>query len=74
LRDDPNNGCEEDYWEALLNFVNKVLDDADSRKLPTFLPAGKTVDTGNTDQRTAKESFKRLDRDNDGKLNKVSIQ
>lgn len=38
-----------------------------------FFPAGKTVDTGNTDQQTAKDSFKRLDQDNDGKLNKVSI-
>lgn len=40
----------------------------------SFFPAGKTVDTGNTDERTAKESFKRLDQDNDGKLNKVSIE
>jgi len=35
---------------------------------------GKTVDTGNTDQRTAKGSFKRLDRDNDGKLNKEEMK
>ena len=37
-----------------------------------FFPVGKTVDTGSTDQQTAKQSFKRLDQDNDGKLNKVS--
>ncbi|KAL9986034.1 hypothetical protein ACROYT_G000091 [Oculina patagonica] len=35
---------------------------------------GKTVDTGNTDQRTAKESFKKLDQDNDGKLNKEEMK
>ena len=41
-------------------------------KCQLLFPAGKTVDTGNTDQQTAKESFKRLDQDKDGKLNKVS--
>lgn len=35
---------------------------------------GKTVDTGNTDQQTAKDSFKRLDQDNDGKLNKEEMK
>ena len=53
--------------------MHEILDDADSRKICHFFLAGKTVDTGNTDQKTAKESFKRLDQDNDGKLNKVSI-
>ena len=58
---------------AITNFMHEILDDADSRKICHFFLAGKTVDTGNTDQKTAKESFKRLDQDNDGKLNKVSI-
>jgi len=35
---------------------------------------GKTVDTGSTDQRTAEESFKRLDQDSDGKLNKEEMK
>lgn len=35
---------------------------------------GKTADTGNTDEHSAKESFKRLDKDSDGKLNKEEMK
>ena len=38
-----------------------------------YFHVGKTVDTGNADEHSAKESFKRLDKDSDGKLNKVCI-
>lgn len=35
---------------------------------------GKTADTGNADEHSAKESFKRLDKDSDGKLNKEEMK
>lgn len=38
-----------------------------------YFHVGKTADTGNADEHSAKESFKRLDKDSDGKLNKVCI-
>lgn len=38
-----------------------------------YFLVGKTADTGNADEHSAKESFKRLDKDSDGKLNKVCI-
>lgn len=38
-----------------------------------YFHVGKTADTENADEHSAKESFKRLDKDSDGKLNKVCI-
>lgn len=38
-----------------------------------YFHVGKTADTGNADEHSAKESFRRLDKDSDGKLNKVCI-
>ncbi|XP_022799420.1 calumenin-A-like isoform X4 [Stylophora pistillata] len=49
--------------------------DSDNDGLLSFREyKGKTADTGNTDEHSAKESFKRLDKDSDGKLNKEEMK
>lgn len=55
-------------WDADDNFEIMLIS---SRTV--YFHEGKTADTGNADEHSAKESFKRLDKDSDGKLNKVCI-
>ena len=66
----------------LKEFTNtfKFLWDADDKfeimlisSCTVYFHVGKTADTGNANEHSAKESFKRLDKDSDGKLNKVCI-